>query len=234
MVTTDCMIICMPFVDVHILKVYEPTELVAGTIPIDRIPFMINTWIDTENLSAAKNQPVVRIDYGQTEKLTHLINAYEAEYGEYEKMKDNNINQLLQRDIIDLQEKLLIANVINIFFNCIEVKATGPSRRDDVYWNFLLSLYKNFREHRNVQYYANTSGMSLKYFSTLIKKISGLSPSVWIETVVISEAKSLLTDKMKSIKDVALLLNFPDSPTFTKYFIRLTGMTPKAYRQSLQ
>ncbi len=91
-------------------------------------------------------------------------------------------------------------------------------------------MYFNVRKPRDVRYYAGLSGISEKYFSTLIRELSGTSPSKWIETVVMGEAKTLLQDEHMSIKEIASCLNFPDAPTFTKYFRRLAGVTPKAYR----
>ncbi len=105
--------------------------------------------------------------------------------------------------------------------------------RDLEYQQFMLTLYANFREHREVKFYAMRSGVSEKYFSTLIRELSGSTPSEWIETVVVGEAKTMLSDHQHSIKEIASSLNFPDAPTFTKYFQRVTGMTPKAYRKSL-
>ncbi len=84
-----------------------------------------------------------------------------------------------------------------------------------------------------MNFYAGNSGVSTKYFSTLVKRVSGKTPLEWIETVVTGEAKAMLKDPGKSIKDIASSLNFPDTPTFTKYFRRVEGVTPKTYRKSI-
>ncbi len=194
---------------------------------------MINRWVNTENLSAIQRQPLISLHQTRASGLHTAIEDYlgdlpEQGIGE----RDAACNQI-QQDIVDLQGRLLVAKVLKAFLTDISMEPHGYMPRDLVYQQFMLSLYVDFREHRDVKYYARRSGVSEKYFSTLVRFLSGASPSEWIETVVIGEAKTLLSDSQLSIKEVASSLNFPDAPTFTKYFRRVAGLTPKAYRRLL-
>ncbi len=139
----------------------------------------------------------------------------------------------IQSDINAMQSQLIVAHVVKMYFADLQITTRGHSHRDLVFQRFILDLYANCRTHRSVQFYAERSGTSLKYFSTLVRELTGSTPSSWIETVVVAEAKSLLRDYHLSIKDIATAMNFPDAPTFTKYFRRITGSTPKAYRKSV-
>lgn len=142
------------------------------------------------------------------------------------------MNQI-HKEIISSHSRLIVAQVIKLYFANIPMDGSSHSHHDIIFQSFMLDLYENCRSHRDVRFYASRSGLSLKYFSTVIRLLSGIKPSEMIEMVVAGEAKSMLSDTTRSIKDVALSLNFPDTPTFTKYFRRITGITPKAYRNTL-
>ncbi len=232
-VEDHCLFACMPFVDIKILKISEPSEVVFGYILIQDVPRMINRWINSNNLTAIQNHPLIVVSPEDLCRLMISINEYQTHCGETNTGIYEEICNRLQEDIIDLQSRLIIAQVLKLYFSHIHMKMSGPTHHDIIFQRFMLTLYANFREHRDVQFYASRSGVSLKYFSTIIRQLSGVSPSKWIETVVVSEVKGMLNDNNRSIKDIAASLNFPDTPTFTKYFLRVSGITPKVYRKTI-
>ncbi len=227
------MFACMPFVSIKVLAVRRPAKVILGLVDIDDVPVMINRWVNAGNLFTIQSRPLVRIPEDRFARLINSIDEYTSECSEYIRGSSAKDFDQLQHDIIDLRSRLVIAQVLKIYFALSDIEVTRTTQRDIVFQRFMLALYTNFREHRTVHFYASMSGVSLKYFSTLIRQLSGSSPSEWIETAVVGEAKTLLTDLDRSIKEIATYLNFPDTPTFTKYFHRVTGMTPRAYRQSL-
>lgn len=231
-VTERCIFACMPFVNIEVVDVHATSEVIFGYISIEAVSTLINRWVNTANLAAIQNRPLVRITEAQCGRIMELIAQSVDEYHEDSSGEYANICDRLQRDIIEFQSMLLVAHVLKVFFSNISINSRGHTHRDIVFQRFILSLYIHFREHRDVRYYAGRSGVSLKYFSTVVRQQSGKSPSEWIETVVVGEARTLLNDAQWSIKDIAANLNFPDTPTFTKYFSRVTGMTPKAYRHT--
>lgn len=232
-VKSHCIFACMPFVKIEVIDVRALSEVVFGYIRIEDVPTMITRWINANNISAIQTNPLVEISGRDLERLITSIKDYESECTADSQHLTDSTFMRIKQDIIDFQSRLIVARVLNIYISKVPVKLSGNTHRDIVFQQFILNLYATFREHRDVQFYAERSGVSLKYFSTVVKQISGTSPSEWIETVVTGEAKTLLSDSHRSIKEIAALLNFPDAPTFTKYFLRVTGMTPKAYRKAL-
>ena len=79
-------------------------------------------------------------------------------------------------------------------------------------------------------FYARQLCITPKYLTTLIKRISGLSVSEWIDNYVILEAKTLLKYSTMSIQEIAYYLNFPNQSFFGSYFKRNTGMSPSQYK----
>ena len=109
--------------------------------------------------------------------------------------------------------------------------AAGLSRAEEVFDKFLQLLADNHMKERSAGFYADKLCLSPKYFSKLVKSASGRSAPEWIDTYVILEAKNYLKYSDMSVKQIVYLLNFPDQPTFTKYFKAHVGMTPAQFRK---
>lgn len=97
-------------------------------------------------------------------------------------------------------------------------------------YQFILSLHENYRTQRSVAWYARQAGFSTGYFSDVVRKVSGISPSRWISAITVTYAKILLEKTDMSIKEIAAELNFPEQFTFRKYFKLHTGVAPKSFR----
>jgi AraC family transcriptional activator of pobA len=91
-------------------------------------------------------------------------------------------------------------------------------------------MNKNYKSERTVNYYANRANLSKGHFSRIIKNRTGKTPSQWIATVTIVNAKLMLEQSGNSIKEIAAELNFPEQFTFRKYFKQHVGVPPKEYR----
>ncbi len=233
-VKDHCIFACMPFVNVEIIRIRKAGIIILGGILLEDVLAVINTTVNSTSLLAIQQTPLVHIDSSQFMYLTRSIEGYMNEISNNGQGVKNNIHYYIHNEIIRCHSRLIVAQVMKVYFANLPMDVKGHTSRDMVFQRFMLDLYANCREQRNVHFYASRSTLSLKYFSTVVRQLSGKSPSDLIETVVAGDAKSLLNDRQRSIKDVATLLNFPDAPTFTKYFHRVTGMTPKAYRKNNQ
>ena len=97
---------------------------------------------------------------------------------------------------------------------------------------FREAVAKHCKKERSVIFYADHLHLHPKYLSQVISAETGLTASEWIQNQVVLEAKILLQDSSLSINAVAENLNFPDASTFSKYFKRYEGITPKQYRNA--
>jgi len=93
-------------------------------------------------------------------------------------------------------------------------------------------VVEHYREHKEIQYYAEQMDYHPKYLSRVIHAVTnGLSPRQWIEQYVMLQAQRLITaDKKLSLKDIATLLGFTEASSFYRYFKRVSGMTAREYR----
>ena len=94
----------------------------------------------------------------------------------------------------------------------------------------LLALH--YKEHREVQYYAQLLCLSPKYFGSLIKKEMGITASQCIAHYVVIQAKMLLHYRPDlTIQQISQQLGFDDATSFSRYFKSSTGISPKKYRE---
>ena len=98
---------------------------------------------------------------------------------------------------------------------------------------FMALVAENFKTEREVGFYADKLCVSNKYLSTLLKQETGMTALDWIEKHVVLYAKSCLSSTSMTVQQISDELDFPSQSVFGKYFKRVEGMSPKAYRQSL-
>ncbi|MDE6792035.1 MAG: helix-turn-helix domain-containing protein [Muribaculaceae bacterium] len=108
---------------------------------------------------------------------------------------------------------------------------TARTRREEIMAKFILAVSEDFRNERQVSYYADKLCISPKHLSSVVKEISGRTAGDWIENYVVMEAKVLLKTTDLTIQQIAGKLHFANQSFFGKYFKHHTGYSPSAYRK---
>lgn len=80
---------------------------------------------------------------------------------------------------------------------------------------------------------ADVAGLNPFYFSRVFRESAGTSPHRYVLRCRIERAKSLLADRRLPLVEIGLCVGFQNQSHFTTLFHRLTGVTPKAYREGL-
>jgi AraC-like DNA-binding protein len=136
---------------------------------------------------------------------------------------------------IDLVKALLLAmfyDMSNVIYRVEKEGATGQNRADIIFANFIRLLEENFRTQRRVGWYADQLFITPKYLSAIVKQVSKRTPNEWIDKYVILEARVLLKNTTKSIKEIADELHFPNQSFLGKYFKDRVGVSPSDYRKN--
>lgn len=132
----------------------------------------------------------------------------------------------------------IVRNLIYIVLNEIDdvhrLQGPGPMEEGDgdvhILFRFKNLLADHFITQRKVSFYADKMHLTPKYFSTLIKKLSGKTAAAWIHEMLLLEAKVRLGNRDLSIAQIAYDLNFSDPSHFGKFFKRHQGVSPLEYR----
>ena len=98
---------------------------------------------------------------------------------------------------------------------------------------FMSLVAENFKTQRDISFYADKLCVTGKYLSTMLKQETGMTALDWIERYVVLYAKSCLSSTSMSIQEISDELDFPSQSVFGKYFKRVEGISPKAYRHTL-
>ncbi len=114
----------------------------------------------------------------------------------------------------------------------LEIKDVYQSRSQDYFARFMQLVSQYCKKERKVHFYASKLCISSKYLSTIIKEVSGKTPSRWIDEVIMSEAIFLLKYSNATVQEIAFQMNFPNPSFFGKFFKRYTGFSPKYYRNN--
>jgi len=81
---------------------------------------------------------------------------------------------------------------------------------------------------------AELAGLSPFHFARAFKQSFGLPPHRYLSSLRMEQARSLLADRAMSVTQVGFNLGFSETSSFTTTFRKHTGLTPTAYRRSLE
>ena len=148
------------------------------------------------------------------------------------KKKVNETGHHFRRDTIRMLITTIIYDLSNTIYLIQSNEHHKPSRAEKIFSDFIQLAQENFRKERRVGWYAKQMCISAKYLSEAVKSISHKTPAEWIDYYVTLELRILLKTTAKSIKEIAIDLNFSNQSFLGKYFKERVGMSPKEYRLS--
>jgi AraC family transcriptional regulator len=88
----------------------------------------------------------------------------------------------------------------------------------------------NLTEDLTLAEIAHVAGMNPHYFSRAFKQATGTPPHKYVTNCRVETAKRLLAEDELPLVEIGLSVGFQNQSHFTTLFHKLTGMTPKAYR----
>lgn len=99
---------------------------------------------------------------------------------------------------------------------------------------FMRLLTKHFIEHHDIRFYAERLHITPIHLSRIVRQVTGRTVVDYINQMLLMEASWLLQTTDLSIAVIAERLHFADQSSFGRFFTRMKGIAPKAYRMKLQ
>ena len=118
-----------------------------------------------------------------------------------------------------------------LFHRQTDQLASSRSREQTIFDRFLQLVTQHCAEHHQIGYYADRMCLTERYLSTVIRQTSGTTAKDWIDRALITRIKIELRHTDKPAAQIADEMHFANPSFFSKYFRRLTGMTPGEYRE---
>jgi len=112
-----------------------------------------------------------------------------------------------------------------------EQQSASQSREQTIFDRFIQLVNQHCAAQHQISYYADRLCLTERYLSTVIRQTSGVTAKEWIDRALIVRIKVELMHTDKPVARIAEDLNFPNPSFFSKYFKRLTGLTPGIFRE---
>lgn len=161
-------------------------------------------------------------DMEVTERVGSFMLKMEKEFGnasaQYELMVKVNLLSIL----VELTRSL--ADEIN------ETDIGAKSASFEKMYATMDYIDNNISKDLELSELASIAGMNKTYFSTLFKKLNGMSPWDYITVRRIDLARKLLSETDSNILEIAMLCGFNNTANFNRAFRKVTGKTPKEMR----
>ena len=95
-----------------------------------------------------------------------------------------------------------------------------------------LNMLENgtYREHREVNWYADKLCITPKYLSEVSRKTSGYAANYWINRYTVLDISRLLRDKSLTFVRISDMFGFSSPAYFSRYVQKNLGVSPSAYR----
>jgi AraC-like DNA-binding protein len=207
----------------HIIGYGECSEDYSTTmIVIDRSFF--NELTNRESFSGYlkyKNQPNYHLNNEQYSQITTILATLR-----------------LVVEIPHPKRTESLANLLDILFYALtdyrgdESLNTVEVRNTHLFNSFYDLLINNYKQQHEIAWYAERLCLTPKYFSGVIRQITGKSAAQWINEMLILQAKRLLyTHRDMNIQQIAFELGFKGNANFCRFFKDQTGLRPSEYRK---
>lgn len=217
---------------VHLLHKSEDAEGIMVEVDFYYILPIVNKVINVESQLFMRKNPCVSLSGEQYAHFEYLLNNLWDRINAEDCQKENVQYQHLKLELIKSMVQTICYEILNMYFTNQTLQPLQQGKKDVVFQNFMLSLFRFYRKERDVSFYARMQHITPRYFSAIIKEKTGDSALQWIVRMVITEAKQLLEESDLSIKEIADQLNFPTQSFFGKYFKQYVGVSPKEYRNN--
>lgn len=136
---------------------------------------------------------------------------------------------LYKTEVLRLLYAVFLLDVQNAQQRAIKRKQTSQ-RIEEIFIGFIRLLPQHFVEHHDIGFYASALNISSVYLSRVVRQVTGRTVVDYINQMIVMEASFLLRTSTMNIAQIADRLHFADTPSFSKFFSRLKGVSPREYR----
>ncbi|WP_375739974.1 helix-turn-helix domain-containing protein [Pseudomonas boanensis] len=130
-----------------------------------------------------------------------------------------------------------LVNLLIVWISRRNQQNVPPDNRDErnrqLLGRFIKLVEQHYREHLTVETFAHRLGMSSVYLNTLCRQLAGQTALQIVHQRLLLEAKRNLIYTRMTISQLSDSLGFSDPTYFSRFFRRLSGQSPNAFRHSV-
>ena len=118
------------------------------------------------------------------------------------------------------------------FINVELTRESNLQGRSSELYNQFISQVNNFcRTYSDVHFYADQWNVSSRYLAQVTRRISGKTPKAIIDEYIVKEIERELSTTTHTVQEIANTFGFSSQAHLTKFFKKMRGVTPSAFRQ---
>ena len=166
-------------------------------------------------------QPVVRVPEAYFDRLWHRMHEvidYLQSSHRFRTEVLRTLYTLFLLDLTDIQERVVTQHKYS-------------ERTAELFIAFMRLLPQHFVRHHDIAFYASELCITTTHLSRVVRQITGRTVVDYINQMLLMEASFLLQTTDLPLADITERLHFADPSSFSKFFLRMKGVTPKRYRR---
>ena len=137
------------------------------------------------------------------------------------------------------QAKAVVNRLVEAFVGIVAEVVSGlqisssrhSKRQMELVLAFRQLLSSHLSHSRRPAYYAAQLNISTVYLNEVVRSVTGMNATMYIQTELMLRAKRLLCYTSQPVKEVAYSLGIDDTAYFTRLFTRVVGISPAAFRR---
>ncbi len=180
------------------------------------------------NLVRLAYLPVVKL---HQPKMTLTADAAERLVGRItDIMKCMHSDHLYKREVVRMLYNIFLLDLHDIQEHA-SVAEQSSHRVEELFMAFIQLLPRHFTDHHDVAFYASRLSISPVYLSRIVRQVCGRTVIDYVNQFLLMEASYLLRTSSLSVTQIADRLHFSDTASFSRFFSRLKGLSPKEYQK---
>ena len=209
---------------------FKDCDLSAGSV-ICTQPHQVHLFIDGVFIDAPTKQTLAeyalspipfKISDTQRSELIQLFSMILRRIGERENDESKTVLQNLACTVV---------GIITDAARKIIGQESKNRRHIEITLAFKELLSANEQINRNVSHYAESLHISPVYLNEVVKNVTGVSVSRYIQNELILHAKRMLVYTSLTVREISIHLGIDDYAYFTRVFTKAVGISPTLYRK---
>lgn len=181
--------------------------------------------IDNGLFEQVEADPVITVNAAVNGVLADLFQKMEEEFYSDESDKQKILVAYLKIVLTHIERLKRLRNT----------EKTNPREpKFDLFKRYKSLIEKHYREQHGVQFYAGEMNVQGRTLNDLCRKYVNKTAGDLIAGRLLLESKRELYHNTRTVKEIAYHLGFEDPAYFTRFFKKLSGLSPGEYRESLQ
>lgn len=147
------------------------------------------------------------------------------------RLNNNRNPSSYRREIVEAQFQAMLFTLAGSVAKNRGHKVREFTMSDTYFRNFITLIDAHVKEHHEVAFYAQQLHITPKYLSEICKAKSGHKAKEILSAVLVANIKKDIMVSGKSMKVLAFEYHFADQSSLGKFFRKMTGKSPIAFRK---